>query len=96
MYLSISTALCSYLFFAFLQEMQAHIDKINEMASVMRKAIEVDDGRTCEDEERIKQLEVKANVLPCSTCTSNNSKYTRRYLSPYNSGAGYGLSQIKT
>lgn len=38
--------------------MQVHIDKINEMASVMRKAIEVDEGRTCEDEERIKQLEV--------------------------------------
>lgn len=44
-----------------LQEMQAHIDKINEMASVMKKAIEVDEGRLCEDEERIKQLEVKAN-----------------------------------
>lgn len=39
--------------------MQAHIDKINEMATVMRKAIEVDEGRICEDEERIKQLEVK-------------------------------------
>uniref|UniRef100_A0A8C4ZSD0 FGFR1 oncogene partner 2 homolog n=1 Tax=Gadus morhua TaxID=8049 RepID=A0A8C4ZSD0_GADMO len=38
-------------------EMQAHIDKINEMASVMRKAVEVDEGRLCEDEERIKQLE---------------------------------------
>lgn len=45
--------------FHLLQEMQAHIDKINEMASVMRKAIEVDEGRICEDEERIKQLEVK-------------------------------------
>ena len=42
-----------------LQEMQAHIDKINEMATVMRKAIEVDEDRLCEDEERIKQLEVK-------------------------------------
>lgn len=40
--------------------MQAHIDKINEMASVMKKAIEVDEGHLCEDEERIKQLEVKA------------------------------------
>lgn len=49
--------------------MQAHIDKINEMASVMRKAIEVDEGRICEDEERIKQLEVKANSLSC--CTLN-------------------------
>ena len=44
--------------------MQAHIDKINEMASVMRKAIEVDEGRVCEDEERIKQLEVKENPVP--------------------------------
>lgn len=35
-----------------------HIDKINEMATVMKKAIEVDEGRACEDEERIKQLEV--------------------------------------
>lgn len=42
--------------------MQAHIDKINEMASVMRKAIEVDEGRVCEDEERIKQLEVRETV----------------------------------
>ncbi|MEQ2279281.1 FGFR1 oncoprotein partner 2 [Ameca splendens] len=44
-------------------EMQAHIDKINEMASVMRKAIEVDEGRTCEDEERIKQLELENSGL---------------------------------
>lgn len=45
--------------------MQAHIDKINEMATVMRKAIEVDEGRICEDEEKIKQLEVKKkkNIL---------------------------------
>lgn len=43
--------------------MQAHIDKISEMASVMRKAIEVDEGRICEDEERIKQLEVKEKTL---------------------------------
>lgn len=47
-----------FFLFAFIQEMQAHIDKINEMASVMRKAIEVDEGRICEDEEKIKQLEV--------------------------------------
>lgn len=48
--------------------MQAHIDKINEMASVMRKAIEVDEERICEDEERIKQLEVKAeqHYFSCS------------------------------
>lgn len=45
-----------------MQEMQAHIDKINEMASVMRKAIEVDEERICEDEERIKQLEVRADL----------------------------------
>ncbi|XP_054656950.1 FGFR1 oncogene partner 2 homolog [Dunckerocampus dactyliophorus] len=44
-------------------EMQAHIDKINEMASVMRKAIEVDEGRICEDEERIKQLELENKGL---------------------------------
>ncbi|XP_068611329.1 FGFR1 oncogene partner 2 homolog isoform X2 [Brachionichthys hirsutus] len=44
-------------------EMQAHIDKINEMASVMRKAIEVDEGRTCQDEERIKQLELENRGL---------------------------------
>ncbi|KAG7496107.1 hypothetical protein JOB18_012030 [Solea senegalensis] len=44
-------------------EMQAHIDKINEMASVMRKAIEVDEGRICEDEERIKQLELENTGL---------------------------------
>ena len=51
--------------------MQAHIDKINEMASVMKKAIEVDEGHLCEDEERIKQLEVKANahfLLSASIC----------------------------
>ena len=53
--------------------MQAHIDKINEMASVMRKAIEVDEGRVCEDEERIKQLEVSTQKpLSCYTFTSNN------------------------
>lgn len=45
--------------------MQVHIDKINEMASVMKKAIEVDEGRLCEDEERIKQLEVKAKGVFC-------------------------------
>uniref|UniRef100_A0A3Q3WVA5 FGFR1 oncogene partner 2 n=1 Tax=Mola mola TaxID=94237 RepID=A0A3Q3WVA5_MOLML len=44
-------------------EMQAHIDKINEMATVMRKAIEVDEGRTCEEEERIKQLELENSGL---------------------------------
>lgn len=53
--------------------MQAHIDKINEMASVMRKAIEVDEGRICEDEERIKQLEVKKKFLPFSTFSSQQS-----------------------
>lgn len=62
--------------------MQAHIDKINEMASVMRKAIEVDEGRTCEDEERIKQLEVKENPShPFSTFASNNSNYTMPQMS---------------
>lgn len=51
-----------------LQEMQAHIDKINEMATVMRKAIEVDEGRLCEDEERIKQLEVSHTGWLYSRC----------------------------
>lgn len=61
--------------------MQAHIDKINEMASVMRKAIEVDEGRICEDEERIKQLEVKANIQPWCTFSSSCSKdfYTNKW-----------------
>ena len=45
--------------------MQAHIDKINEMASVMRKAVEVDEGRLCQDEERIKQLEVRLRLIWC-------------------------------
>ncbi|KAF4080984.1 hypothetical protein AMELA_G00155590 [Ameiurus melas] len=44
-------------------EMQVHIDKINEMATVMKKAIEVDEGRACEDEERIKQLELENRGL---------------------------------
>ncbi|XP_048011185.1 FGFR1 oncogene partner 2 homolog isoform X1 [Megalobrama amblycephala] len=44
-------------------EMQAHIEKINEMATVMRKAIEVDEGRLCEDEERIKRLELENSGL---------------------------------
>ncbi|XP_041935528.1 FGFR1 oncogene partner 2 homolog isoform X2 [Alosa alosa] len=45
------------------QHTSAHLDKINEMASVMRKAIEVDEGRVCEDEERIKQLELENQGL---------------------------------
>ncbi|XP_077091330.1 FGFR1 oncogene partner 2 homolog isoform X1 [Siphateles boraxobius] len=44
-------------------EMQAHIEKINEMATVMRKAIEVDEGRLCEDEERIKRLQLENSGL---------------------------------
>ncbi|XP_057709558.1 FGFR1 oncogene partner 2 homolog [Corythoichthys intestinalis] len=44
-------------------EIQAHADKINEMASVMRKAIEVDEGRLYEDEERIKRLELENKGL---------------------------------
>lgn len=51
------------LFNVFVQEMQAHIEKINEMATVMRKAIEVDEGRLCEDEERIKRLEVRPTLV---------------------------------
>lgn len=63
--------------------MQAHIDKINEMATVMRKAIEVDEGRICEDEEKIKQLEVKyINYFikiknHFFTCGPNNLKVCR-------------------
>ncbi|XP_016134760.1 FGFR1 oncogene partner 2 homolog [Sinocyclocheilus grahami] len=44
-------------------EMQAHIEKINEMATVMRKAIEVDEGRLSEDEERIKRLKLENSGL---------------------------------
>jgi len=44
-------------------EMQAHLEKINEMTTVMRKAIEVDEGRQCEDEERIRQLELENSGL---------------------------------
>ncbi|XP_061124791.1 FGFR1 oncogene partner 2 homolog [Syngnathus typhle] len=44
-------------------ELQAHADKINEMASVMRKAIEVDEGLLCQDEERIKRLELENKGL---------------------------------
>ncbi|XP_077400395.1 FGFR1 oncogene partner 2 homolog [Vanacampus margaritifer] len=44
-------------------ELQAHADKINEMASVMRKAIEVDEGRLCQDEEKIKRLELENKGL---------------------------------
>lgn len=66
--------------------MQAHIDKINEMATVMRKAIEVDEGRICEDEEKIKQLEVKHmnNFIKMKnrlfTCGPNNLKVCRWQL----------------
>lgn len=44
-------------------EMAAHLEKINEMASVMKKAIEVDEERSCEDEERIRQLELENRGL---------------------------------
>lgn len=67
-----------YIQFTFLQEMQAHIDKINEMASVMRKAIEVDEGRICEDEERIKQLEVKKSSSHSPRFPPNNLKTDRK------------------
>lgn len=39
------------------------MDKVNEMATVMRKAIELDESRVCVDEERIKQLEVLSFCL---------------------------------
>lgn len=54
--------------------MQAHIDKINEMATVMKKAIEVDEGRVCEDEERIKQLEVGALHTSITYCLHTHKK----------------------
>ncbi|KAK6487963.1 FGFR1 oncogene partner 2-like protein isoform X1 [Huso huso] len=44
-------------------EIQAHIDKINEMATVMKKAIELDEDQVYEEEERIKQLELENNGL---------------------------------
>ncbi|TRY68106.1 hypothetical protein DNTS_034737 [Danionella cerebrum] len=44
-------------------ELQVHIEKINEMATVMRKAIEMDEGRVCEDEEKIKRLELENSGL---------------------------------
>ncbi|KAI1883865.1 hypothetical protein AGOR_G00236430 [Albula goreensis] len=44
-------------------ELQAHIDKIHEMATVMKKAIEVDEDRVCQDEERIKRLELENGGL---------------------------------
>uniref|UniRef100_W5NDL0 FGFR1 oncogene partner 2 n=1 Tax=Lepisosteus oculatus TaxID=7918 RepID=W5NDL0_LEPOC len=44
-------------------EMQAHIDKISEMATVMKKAIELDEDRVCEEEERIRQLELENKGL---------------------------------
>ncbi|XP_060695599.1 FGFR1 oncogene partner 2 homolog isoform X1 [Hemiscyllium ocellatum] len=41
------------------KELQVHVDKINEMATVMRKAIEIDEQRLFKEQERIVQLEVK-------------------------------------
>ncbi|XP_072123479.1 FGFR1 oncogene partner 2 homolog [Mobula birostris] len=39
------------------KELQVHIDKIHEMATVMRKAIEIDEQRLFKEQERIVQLE---------------------------------------
>ncbi|XP_078272696.1 FGFR1 oncogene partner 2 homolog isoform X1 [Rhinoraja longicauda] len=39
------------------KELQVHVDKINEMATVMRKAIEIDEQRLFKEQERIVQLE---------------------------------------
>ncbi|KAJ8261626.1 hypothetical protein GJAV_G00156450 [Gymnothorax javanicus] len=44
-------------------ELQAHTDKIHEMAMVMRKAIELDEDRVCQDEERIGHLELENRGL---------------------------------
>lgn len=73
--------------------MQAHIDKINEMATVMRKAIEVDEGRLCEDEERIKQLEVRLLSLHsdgglCLYCKQDVSAHSHK---PWRSSVNKGL-----
>ena len=75
--------------------MQAHIDKINEMASVMRKAIEVDEGQICEDEERIKQLEVKANpAKPVARITSNNFQMHMKNQSQYARSSLKGVTYV--
>ncbi|KAJ8398894.1 hypothetical protein AAFF_G00418020 [Aldrovandia affinis] len=44
-------------------ELQAHIDKIHEMATVMKRAIEVDEDKVCQDEERIRRLELENGGL---------------------------------
>ncbi|XP_069760552.1 FGFR1 oncogene partner 2 homolog [Narcine bancroftii] len=45
------------------KELQVHVDKINEMATVMRKAIEIDEQRLFKEQERIIQLEFENKGL---------------------------------
>ncbi|XP_078075678.1 FGFR1 oncogene partner 2 homolog isoform X2 [Mustelus asterias] len=45
------------------KELQVHVDKINEMATVMRKAIELDEQRLFKEQERIVQLEFENKGL---------------------------------
>ncbi|XP_020380744.1 FGFR1 oncogene partner 2 homolog [Rhincodon typus] len=45
------------------KELQVHVDKINEMATVMRKAIEIDEQRLFKEQERIVQLEFENKGL---------------------------------
>ncbi|XP_038636864.1 FGFR1 oncogene partner 2 homolog [Scyliorhinus canicula] len=45
------------------QELQVHVDKINEMATVMKKAIEIDEQRLFKEQERIVQLEFENKGL---------------------------------
>lgn len=64
----------------FLQELQAHVDQITEMAAVMRKAIEIDEQQGCKEQERIFQLEVSFK-LHMSVKTICTKIYARKYLS---------------
>ncbi|XP_078530247.1 FGFR1 oncogene partner 2 [Lissotriton helveticus] len=44
-------------------EMQLHVEKINEMTAVMRRAIEIDEKQDCKELERISQLEQENKTL---------------------------------
>uniref|UniRef100_H3AV99 FGFR1 onco partner 2 n=1 Tax=Latimeria chalumnae TaxID=7897 RepID=H3AV99_LATCH len=45
------------------EELQVHVDKISEMAAVMRKAIELDEQPAYKEQERIAQLEIENKGL---------------------------------
>ncbi|XP_006003892.1 FGFR1 oncogene partner 2 homolog [Latimeria chalumnae] len=45
------------------KELQVHVDKISEMAAVMRKAIELDEQPAYKEQERIAQLEIENKGL---------------------------------